>query len=244
MVWRSSQERLLPANQISTQSKSPVCLADQSYDREGGILRLSNGCLASGLQQKHRSEDFSRSRDGRFVRGLLECVPGSRRYRQLPLRLMSGGRQTWPVSGREKTAGASLALVIDCHTRELLGWHLSRTGKATTATAALEHALISRFGTLGRVDREFLLRSDNGLVFTSRHFTAIVKSYGLEQEFIAPHCPQQNGMVERVIRTMKEQCIHRHRFKTIQHANRVIADWIFFLQQPTATSGPRDANSG
>ena len=127
-----------------------------------------------------------------------------------------------------KDGWASLALVIDCHTRELLGWHLSRTGRATTATAALKHALICRFGTLGRVDQEFLLRSDNGLAFTSRHFTAIVKSYGLKQEFITPHCPQQNGMVERVIRTMKEQCIHRHRFETIQHANRVIADWISF----------------
>lgn len=58
----------------------------------------------------------------------------------------------------------TLALVIDCHTRELLGWHLSRSGKATTAASALEHALITRFGTLGRVPKEFLLRSDNGLV--------------------------------------------------------------------------------
>lgn len=127
-----------------------------------------------------------------------------------------------------KDGWASLALVIDCHTRELLGWHLSRSGKATTAASALEHALISRFGTLGRVDREFLLRSDNGLVFTSRHFTALVRSYGLKQEFITPHCPQQNGMVERVIRTLKEQCVHRHRFESIQHATRVIGDWISF----------------
>lgn len=127
-----------------------------------------------------------------------------------------------------KDGWASLALVIDCHTRELLGWHLSRSGKATTAASALEHALISRFGTLGRVDREFLLRSDNGLVFTSRHFTALVRSYGLKQEFITPHCPQQNGMVERVIRTLKEQCVHRHRFESIQHATRVIGEWISF----------------
>ena len=28
---------------------------------------------------------------------------------------------------------ASLAVVIDCYTRELLGWHLSRSAKATTA---------------------------------------------------------------------------------------------------------------
>jgi len=129
-----------------------------------------------------------------------------------------GGRDGWLV----------LALVIDCFTRELLGWHLSRSGKATTATAALEQALIARFGTLGRVPVPFLLRSDNGLVFTSRNFTRMVRSYGLCQEFITPHCPQQNGMVERVIRTLKEQCVHRHRFETQQHASRVIGDWIQF----------------
>lgn len=122
----------------------------------------------------------------------------------------------------------TLALVIDCHTRELLGWHLSRSGKATTAASALEHALITRFGTLGRVPVPFLLRSDNGLVFTSRKFTALVRGYGLRQEFITPHCPQQNGMVERVIRTLKEQCVHRQRFDSIQHAARAIGDWISF----------------
>ncbi len=53
---------------------------------------------------------------------------------------------------------ATLALVIECHTRELLGWHLSRSGKAKTAEAALEQALIARYGTLGRVTTPFLLR--------------------------------------------------------------------------------------
>ena len=123
---------------------------------------------------------------------------------------------------------ASLALVIDCHTRELLGWHLSRTGRATTAASALEQALIVRFGTLGRVPEPFLLRSDNGLVFTSRHFTALVKSYGLRQEFITPHSPEQNSLVERVIRTLKEQCVHRHRFESLQQASRLIGDWMHF----------------
>jgi len=127
-----------------------------------------------------------------------------------------------------KDGWASLALVIDCHTRELLGWHLARTGKASTAGSALEQALIARFGTLGKVAKPFLLRSDNGLVFTSRYFTGLAKSYGLKQEFITPHCPQQNGMVERVIRSLKEQCVHRHRFESLQHASRVINDWISF----------------
>lgn len=123
---------------------------------------------------------------------------------------------------------ASLALVIDCHTRELLGWHLSRSGKSKTAESALEQALIARYGCLGKVDKPFLLRSDNGLVFTSRSYTSLVKSYGLQQEFITPYCPEQNGMVERVIRTFKEQCAHRQRFETLQHASRAIGDWIGF----------------
>jgi putative transposase len=129
-----------------------------------------------------------------------------------------GGRDGW----------LTLALVMDCSTRELLGWHLSKSAKATTASAALEQALIARWGSLGRVPEPFLLRSDNGLVFTSHHYTKLVRSYGLKQEFITPHSPQQNGMVERLIRSLKDQCIHRQRFETEQHASRAIAAWIQF----------------
>lgn len=125
-----------------------------------------------------------------------------------------------------KDGWATLALVMDCHTRELLGWHLSRSGKATTAVSAPEHALIARFGTLGKVDEP--LRSDNGLVFTSRAYTKLVRNYGLKQEFITPHCPQQNGMMQRLIRSLKEQYFHRHCFESFANASRAIVDWIQF----------------
>ena len=67
------------------------------------------------------------------------------------------------------------------------------------------------------------------------------------KEFIT-HCPQQNGMVERVIRTPKEQCVHRHRFERSQHATRVIGDWIQFCntRRPHQTLGmktPDEANA-
>lgn len=55
-----------------------------------------------------------------------------------------------------------------------------------------------------------------------------IRSYGLKQEFITPHCPQQNRMMERLIRSLKEQCVHRHRFESLAHASRVIGDWIQF----------------
>ena len=100
-------------------------------------------------------------------------------------------------------------------------------GKTTVAQASRAYDL-SPSEVEGWVPEPFLLRSDNGLVFTSRHYTALVRIYGLRQEFITPHCPQQNGMVERVIRTLKEQCVHRHRFESLQRASRVIGDWIGF----------------
>ena len=53
-------------------------------------------------------------------------------------------------------------------------------------------------------------------------------------------------MAERVIRTLKEQCIHRHRFESIQHATRVTGDWISFYNhrrphQALAMSTPAEA---
>ena len=101
----------------------------------------------------------------------------------------------------------------------------------------------TRHGALGRVRLLFLLRSDNGLVFTSRDYTRLVRSYGLKQEFTTLHCPQQNGIVERVVRTLEDQCVHRHRLKGPTRALRLIADWNAPLQ-PTAPSSGTEYDAG
>ena len=75
--------------------------------------------------------------------------------------------------------------------------------------------------------------------FTSRAYTRLVRSYGLRQEFITPYCPQQNGMIERVIRALKEQCVHRHLFRntTTRLARHRRVDPL--LQHPSASPDPR-----
>ncbi|MDG2274138.1 MAG: DDE-type integrase/transposase/recombinase [Halioglobus sp.] len=88
---------------------------------------------------------------------------------------------------------------MDCYTRELLGWRLSRTGNAKVAEAALEEYLISRYGFLSRAEDDLIIRSDNGLVFCNRRYTQTVYRYDIKQEFVRPHTPQKNGMVERLI---------------------------------------------
>lgn len=124
----------------------------------------------------------------------------------------------------EQHRWCALTLVMDCFTRELLGWWLSPTGNAKAAEASLEEALISRYGILGGALDDLAIQSDNGLVFTSRRYTQTVYRYGIKQEFIRPHTPQQNGMVERLIRSVKEQCLWLHNYRlmrlVMRHSDR------------------------
>ena len=122
-------------------------------------------------------------------------------------------------SGRD--GWITLALVLDCCSRELR-WRPPHSGPWKTTEAAFEQGHITRFGTPGRSPKSFLLHSDDRLAFTSRSSVVLVPNYGLNQEFITPSSPEQHGMVEGLIRTLKERCVHRHGFETLQRASRVI----------------------
>lgn len=116
--------------------------------------------------------------------------------------------------------------VIDCCSREVLGWELAHTARAKTAERALEEALLHRFGTTRGAPAGLTLRHDNGLVFGSRAYRALVRDYGLTQEYIAPYTPEQNGLCERFIRTFKEECAWQHRFDNLTAARATVARYI------------------
>jgi putative transposase len=132
------------------------------------------------------------------------------------LALIHCGRDGWCV----------FVPVIDCCTREVLGHALERTGRAKTAERALEEALLARFGTLRNAPPGMQLRHDNGLVFGSRQYRSVVRDYGLNQEYITPYTPQQNGLCERFIKTFKEEFCWCHRFQSIEHARLKLRAWI------------------
>ena len=117
-------------------------------------------------------------------------------------------------------------VVIDCADRELIGWRISRRGTAQVAEASLEDALIRRFGPGAQGSKNLVLRSDNGLIFLARSYRRTVADYGLSQEFITPYTPEQNGVVERVIKTLKEECVWIQRFEGMEDAEKAIAAWV------------------
>jgi hypothetical protein len=49
---------------------------------------------------------------------------------------------------------------------------------------------------------------------------------GLSQEFILPHTPEQNGVVESFIGTLQLECVWQHRFQIFDEAKATIEAWI------------------
>lgn len=165
------------------------------YPTVAGLLGMNKNAVQRifqriGWQVRKRPQGVRARAGGAVVRAAAKPTLGHGPVS----RLGRDGQDSW----------LTLALVIDCHTRELPCWHVSRSGKATTAEAALEQALIIRFGILGCITLPppFRLRADNGLVFTSRRSRDWCGAMSLHQEFITPHCPQQSAPVECIIRTL------------------------------------------
>jgi putative transposase len=136
--------------------------------------------------------------------------------------------QRWAVDATHVFCGRDgwchLTAIIDCCDRTIVGWRLSKTGVAKVAAAALEDALRER--KIAETGSGLVLRSDNGLVFGAKPFVAVVNRWNLEQEYIVPYTPEQNGMIERFFGSLKAECVWLHRFENRDQAFRVIANWI------------------
>jgi putative transposase len=67
---------------------------------------------------------------------------------------------------------------------------------------------------------------DNGSIFLAKEYWDELKRLGIEPEFTPYRCPSANGIVERFIKTLKEECIWQYTFKTPREAEEVIGNWI------------------
>ena len=47
------------------------------------------------------------------------------------------------------------------------------------------------------------IRSDNGSGYVSQEFRLVLKENGLGHHRIKPHCPEENGLIERSNRTLR-----------------------------------------
>jgi transposase InsO family protein len=83
---------------------------------------------------------------------------------------------------------------------ELL-WGMDGPAVSVAAQAALETLPVDAAGRLLETPE---IRSDNGSCYISREFGAVLDEQGLSHRRIKPHCPEENGLMERANRTIGE----------------------------------------
>jgi transposase InsO family protein len=65
------------------------------------------------------------------------------------------------------------------------------------------------------------IRGDNGSCCISREFKGVLREYGLTHQRIKPHCPKENGLVERSNRTLRE-ALEEMDFSDRQDAEQIL----------------------
>jgi len=60
-------------------------------------------------------------------------------------------------------------------------------------------------GADGKPIAKPVIQSDNGSGYIAREFLLVLKENGLSQHRIKPHCPEENGTMERANRTLRER---------------------------------------
>jgi putative transposase len=68
---------------------------------------------------------------------------------------------------------------------------------------------------------------------------AVAKEHGINQEYITPYTPEQNGMIERFFKSLKEECVWQHQFKSRDDAFMIVAAWIdkYHWERPHSALG-------
>ena len=119
-----------------------------------------------------------------------------------------------------------LMVVIDCHSRKLVGWTLHRRCRAGEWVSAVRRALDTQ-GLSSTEDRAHLtLRSDNGAQPCSKRFVEFLAQAGVRGQYTGYDAPDDNAFVERVIRTIKEEEIWPNSYDTWSEAHEAIDRYV------------------
>ena len=98
-----------------------------------------------------------------------------------------------------------LVVVIDCFSREIVGYTLDRRCRAKEWVAALRQALEARGLDSKEAAESLTVRSDNGAQPCSKVFVEYLGTSGATGEYTGYNAPDDNAYVERIMRTIKEE---------------------------------------
>lgn len=98
------------------------------------------------------------------------------------------------------------AAFIDEYSRYIVHWELMSNMDGRSLSIAAQAALQTLpLDNEGRATVQPTIRSDNGSGYISKEFGSVLEYHRLVHNRIRPHCPEENGVIERANRTLREK---------------------------------------
>jgi putative transposase len=116
---------------------------------------------------------------------------------------------------------------IDHASADIVGWHVAKLGDRWAALEPIHQGVRTAFRVFGKdVARGLAIRSDWGPQYVADAFRAELAWLGITHSPSFVGEPECNGVIERFMRTLKEQCVWLHRFATLDEARVIIGAFI------------------
>ena len=109
---------------------------------------------------------------------------------------------------RLETELVYLAVVLDAHSRRVIGWALGPTLESHLAIAALQMALRRRSPTAGLVHH-----SDRGIQYASKDYTHLLKEHRIAISMSRKGNPYDNATCESFLKTLKYEEVYRQEYR-------------------------------
>ncbi len=120
-----------------------------------------------------------------------------------------------------------LAIVLDFHSRRIVGWATSDRMKRDLALRALQRAITMRQPPPGLIHH-----SDRGSQYCSDDYRRLVKNAGMVASMSGKGNCYDNAIVETVFKTIKSELIWRTGFQTRHQADKSIGNYIDGFYNP------------
>jgi len=114
-----------------------------------------------------------------------------------------------------------LAIVLDLHSRKVVGWAFAESLHTALPLAALRMALAQR-----RPSRGLLHHSDRGSQYASAAYRDLLHAHGLEASMSRAGISYDNATTESFFSTLKTECLAPHATATRQQTQALIFDYI------------------
>lgn len=118
-----------------------------------------------------------------------------------------------------------VAIVLDWYSKKIVGYHIGYQSKSSHWLSALDMALQANFPD-GVRGHNLNLMSDNGCQPTSKSFMEACKQLEINHVLTSYNNPKGNADTERMMRTMKEECLWLTEWENLSEIERKLPQWI------------------